>query len=70
MVKSTDNSLNSQPKYFWKYEFTFRNHRSGPIQLEVDGAHLIQPGAIADVSAKNFRSVYNNNCPMDSPILS
>jgi hypothetical protein len=40
------------------------------IQLEVDGAHLDEPSAVADAFAKHFQSVCNNHCPMDFPSLS
>jgi hypothetical protein len=68
--KSTDNNLKSQPQYFWKYMSSFRKHRSGSIQLEVDDAHLVQPNAATDAFAKHFRSVYNSHCSMDFPRLS
>ncbi|PNF15466.1 hypothetical protein B7P43_G17549 [Cryptotermes secundus] len=35
----------SQPQHFWKYVSNFRKHRSGSINLEVDGTHLVQPEA-------------------------
>jgi hypothetical protein len=69
-LKSNENNLNSQPKHFWKYIFNFRKHRSGSIQLEVDGAHLIQTNAVADAFAKHFQSVYNSHYSMDFPHLS
>jgi hypothetical protein len=68
-LKSIDNNLKSQPQHFWKYVSNFRNQRSGSIQLEVNGSHLVQPNAVADAFARHFQSVYNNNCPTDfSPL--
>jgi hypothetical protein len=69
-LKPIDDNLKSQPQDFWKYMYNFRKHKSGSIQLEVDGAHLDEPSAVADAFAKHFQSFYNNNCPMDFPSLS
>jgi hypothetical protein len=69
-LKSIDKNLKSQPQHFWKYVSNFRKHRSGSIQLEVVGTHLVQPDAVADAFAKHFKSVYNNHCSMDFPPLS
>jgi hypothetical protein len=70
-LKSVDNNLKSQPQHFWKYVSNFRKDRSGPIQLNVDGTHLlVEPCAVVDAFAKHFQYVYNNNCSMDFPLLS
>jgi hypothetical protein len=47
-LKSTDNNLKSEPQSFWKYIYNFRKHRSCSIHLVVDGAHLVEPSAVAD----------------------
>jgi hypothetical protein len=59
-LRSSDKDLK-----FWKYVSNFRKYRSSSIQLEVRGAHFVEPSAVADVFAKHFQSVYNNHCPMD-----
>jgi hypothetical protein len=64
------NNFKSQPQHFFKYVSNFRKHKSGSIQVEVDGAHLDESSAVADAFAKHFQSVYINNCPMDFPPLS
>jgi hypothetical protein len=56
--------------YGYIYISNFRKQRSGFIQLEVGGAHLDEPNAFANAFAQHFRSVYNNNCPIDFPPLS
>jgi hypothetical protein len=61
---------NSRPQNFWKYASNFRKHRSGSIQLNVDGTHLVEPIRVADAFAKHFQSVYNNCCSMDFNHLS
>jgi hypothetical protein len=49
---------------------SFRKHRSGCIQLQVEGVHLEDPTAVADAFAKHFQSLYNIHCPIDFPPLS
>jgi hypothetical protein len=66
---SIDKNLKSLPQHFWKYISNFRKHRSCSIQLEVHGAHLVQPNAVADAFAKLFRSLYNSHCSKDFPRL-
>jgi hypothetical protein len=66
-LKSTDNNLKSQTQHFWKFISVFKNYQCGSIQLEVDGARLVEPRAVADPFAKHFQSVYNNQCSMDIP---
>jgi hypothetical protein len=53
-LKSIDNNLKSRPQHFWKYVSNFRKHRSGSIQLNVDGTHLVEPIRVADAFAKHF----------------
>jgi hypothetical protein len=65
MVEVYFNNLKSQPQLFWKYISNFRKHRSGSIQLNVDGTHLAEPTAVADAFAKYFQSVHNNCCSID-----
>jgi hypothetical protein len=57
-------------QHFWKYVSNFRKHGTGSVQLEVDGAHFVQPSAVADAFAKHFQSVYNKHCPVDITPLS
>jgi hypothetical protein len=53
-LKSIDKNLKSQRQQFWKYVSNFKKHRSGSIRLEVVGAHLVQPSAVADNFPKHF----------------
>jgi hypothetical protein len=69
-LKSIDNNLKSQPQHFSKYVSNFRKHRSGSIQLNVDGTHLAEPTSVADAFAKYFQSIHNNCCSNDLPRLS
>jgi hypothetical protein len=45
----------------------FRKHKSGFIQLNVDGTHLIVPTAVAYAFAKHFQSFYSKCCSKDFP---
>jgi hypothetical protein len=67
---SIDNNLKSQPQHFWKYVSNFRKHRSGSVQLNIDGTHLAEPTAVADAFAKYFQSIHNNCSSIDFPRLS
>jgi hypothetical protein len=64
-LKVTDNNLRSQAQHFCKYVSI--KHRSGYIELEVDGAHLVQPSAAADVFAMHCQYAYNSQCPIYTP---
>jgi hypothetical protein len=64
-----DNTLNSQPKQFWRYVASFGNSNLISIQLEVGGKLIIQSDDVADEFAKHFQSVYNSHCPIVLPAL-
>jgi hypothetical protein len=67
MAKSTDDSLKSQRKQFWKYVVTFRTRNSISLQLEVGGKYLIEPIEVVDEFSKHSQSVYKSPCPVVFP---
>jgi hypothetical protein len=69
-LKSIDDKLKSQPKWFFKYLASYRKGNSTSIQLEVDGTHLAETYKVADAFAKHLQSVYNTPCTGVFPSLS
>jgi hypothetical protein len=62
-MKLVDKNLKSQSGNMSK----FRNHKPGSIQLEADGAQIVEPSRVEDATTKHFQSVSSNHCLVDTP---
>jgi hypothetical protein len=54
LVQIIDDDLKTQSAKYWKYISSFSKRNSRTIQLDVNGAYIVDPQDVAEAFAKQF----------------